>query len=739
MRKVLVIICAIGFLTPAFAQRYKYKELAPLLDSVSQTSQVSLLMEYISEEPNHANANFRLALAHYDMYRNADPLLQFQSKMAHAKEATLRLLRAKLLVTQQDVRSDNEYYAPFFKTTDSKGKPYVDFSVVQKKLVDAYDSSQAALVKLPPIYLAFTKSVDQYNNAVKLFAQINNDYKSMEDLYMLYDENLEGRLKQLKTHYDSTLFYFNHFLDLKKDYPLRRYNQKYHVNPIHVYRLDGLVSRLSFLASDVEFWNYGAWVDNVIKVHATEIADLKKKIEQNEAKISDAIKSIEGGNTSTKLQSVDKDVIFKLNNFDKNSLALALLEYKMYKQEWALRSKSIGVDSTLAIKLPLYSDLIQINRKADSLFLRAKGDVNSVSLKKHADFLAKHYGGESGLQEYLASEQSFIENTFQHYQDTLKRNLVKVNGTNLSSGKTLKIGAYTVSMDIQEKPVLPLTAAAIFTLKQTKNPDGSMYLGGIHNLNKKQPTLVAFVARINPDGKSAWLKEFVFPIDSAGPLNTDNFISEMVATQEGCAALIRSIRTTDQVAKNSFVYLTADKGEGRVIHLTHGEMPRKLHYQEASNTFVMAFKGKEDLQQFENPENISITSINVLGDLLWNRDIQLAGTMQDLIPLKDGFLLAGNFSMIQNSNGKEIRTKINQSQSNPYLIKLSTRGEILKVMPIETPKSIFIDRIVKVNDGSINLIGVESTFAEAVNKTSLPGNVMHLMTRSDLVKICSNF
>jgi hypothetical protein len=738
MRKAVIIILVTIVASPGFSQRYKYKELAPLLDSVSITSQISLLMEYIAEEPNQPNANFRLAMAHYDMYQDADPLLQFHSKMAHAREANLRLLRAKMLVTQSDVRGDNEYYAPYFKTVDAKGKPYVEFPVVQQKLNNAYDSSLAVQTKLPPIYTAFTKSVNQYDNAVKIFAQINNEYKSMEDLYMLYDDKLEGKLKHLKACYDSTLTYFNRYLELKKEYPLRRYNQKYHINPIHVYRLDGLVNRLSFLTSDVEFWNYGAWVDNVIKVHSTEISDLKRKVEQNEIRISEAIKSIESGNTSTKLQTVDKDVIFKLNNFDKNSLALALLEYKMYEQQWSLRTKSIGSDSTLQIKLQLYSELIQMNRKADSLFLKAKADVNPLALKKHSEFLAKHYGAENGLQKYLASKQSQIETTFQQYQDTLKKNLVKVAQVASLSGKTLKIGTYNIALDVQPRPALPLATPSIFTLKQTKNPDGSMYVGGIHNMNKKQPTLIGFVARINPDGKSAWFKEFLFPIDSAGPLDTDNFIAEMVATQEGCAAIIRSVRTTDKVAKNSFVYLTADKGEGRVIKLNHSEMPRKLHYQEASNTFVIAFKGNQDEQQIESAENIFVTSINVLGDLLWNREIHLAGTMQDLIPVGDGFLVVGNFSVI-NANGREVRTKINQSQSNPYIVKLSSRGELIKVMPIETPRSVFIDRVVKVNDSSVNLIGFESTFAEAKNKNSSSGNVMHLMTRSDLVKISSNF
>ena len=738
MRNALLISAFVLLSAPIFGQRYKYKELAPLLDSVSQTSQVSLLMEYISEEPNHANANFRLAMAHYDMFRKADPLLQFHSAIAHAKEASLRLLRAKLMVTQQDVRSDNEYYAPYFKTTDSKGKPYVDFSVVQKKMVDAYDSTQTVQSKLPPIYHSFTKSVSQYDQAVKLFASINNQYKSMEDLYMLYDADLENRLNLLKTYYDSALVYFKHYIDLKKEYPLPKYNQKYHINPIQIYRLDGLVNRLSFLTPDVEFWNYGAWVDNVIKVHGTEIAELKNKIEQNESRITNTIKSLESGG-ATKLQSIDKDVIFKLNNYDRNSLALALLEYKKYKQEWVLRSRGIGVDSTVNLKLVLYSDLIQINRKADSLFFRLKSNVNPVSIKKHSDYLAKNYGGETGLQQYLTSEESMIEKTFRTYQDTLKSTLLKSSSPVAVLGKALKIGTYNVSLDVQPRPALPLAAPGIYTLKQTKNPDGSMYLGGIHNLNKKQPTINAFVARINPDGKSAWFKEFVFPLDSGGPLNTDNFIAEMVATQEGCAAVIRSIRTTDQVAKNSFVYLTADKGEGRVMKLNHSEIPRKLHYQEASNTFVLAFKGRDEAQQYQTTENIWVTSINVLGDLLWNREITLAGTMQDLIPVNDGFLIAGNYSMIQNTNGKEIRTKVNQSQSNPYVVKLSSRGEVVKILPIETPRSIYIDRVVKVNDGSINLIGFESTFSEAAGKSYGTENVMHLMTRSDLVRICSNF
>lgn len=719
------------------AQRVRYKDLAPALDTITPSEQMLMLRAFLQDEPDEPNANLRLALLHYNIFRKSDPLLEYTKALAHARETVLRMTKTKLLVTASEVKGDNEYYAPIFKTVDSKGKPFVEFAVVQQKMNNAMDSAQRFVEKIPAIYRAFTKSVKQYDQAVKTFAEINTDYKTLEDIYMLFDQSLDKRLEVLKTSCDSSLWYFKHYQSLIAEYPLKKYNQKSHLKQIQVYRMDGLITALSFLTRDVEFWNYTEWVDGVRKAHSSEIVALKEKIANTNQKLDESLSKISNGSAgSDDMQRISKDLVFQLNNYDKNSLALALLEYKVFNQSWLVKQKSIQRDTAIEAKLQLYSSLIQANRGADTLLTHVKNALSPASIKKHASFIEKNYGGEKGLKSFLEKESQMISTTFGEYQTVLLSSLRKYNPNQEGANKFVKINNFNVPLFTDKKSVRELDNVSVLTQKISRLPDGSAYLAGVHKMNKKaNNNVTGFVARLNPDGKPAWLKEINFAPDSLPGLDVNNFPGDLVTTQEGCAVVVTSVRSTGTTA-NTFVFIN-DKGEMKTARLKDKGMARKLVYQEASNSFIMVFKGDSLKQQYSKDESVSITSINILGDLLWHQDLSLTGTFQDLIPVRDGYVLTGNYGVLKDKSGKEFRTRIAQGQSNPFLMKLNLKGEKAMVLPLVADKSIVIDKVVKVNDGSINLIGYERAFSEDLNSVS--GPPMHLMTSYDLRTICSTF
>ena len=68
----LILLLSISFC--ASAQRLKYKELFPLLQGMSSEHAKYSLKEYLVEDLDHPNANFRLALLYEKNYRDTDPL-----------------------------------------------------------------------------------------------------------------------------------------------------------------------------------------------------------------------------------------------------------------------------------------------------------------------------------------------------------------------------------------------------------------------------------------------------------------------------------------------------------------------------------------------------------------------------------------------------------------------------------------------------------------------------------------
>jgi hypothetical protein len=724
----------------------KFKDLFPTLAGMTNQELKTSLKQYISTDQDHPNANFRLALVYEKNYKTADPLTEYEYALANAEQAKLRYIKSKQLVDDREVSRNNEYYFPVFKTFDAKGKPNVEFSLVSQKITNGYDSCQLFIASIPPIYLNFTRSVNFYDKAVKEFSRLNNEFRSLEDLYLYYDADIEHRLTDLKTNYDSAHHYFDKYLALTKAYPIAYHKQSYHIKPIVTYRLDGLITRMNFLVNNIEFWDYATWVDRVKKSVSTEITSLRAKLIQNEDKLDESIKNILNSPAGDiKTFHPEKQLVFNLNNYDKQSLVLALLDYKTFKQDWLIKNKNAPDDSVNHERnAQIFSELIYSNRSADTLMEQVKVRLLPEKVRKHKDFLERYYGSEGGLKKYVNEEGSFISKTFTEYSAGLKMEVLAIASATAQPEKDviLRFGRWAVSTTPIAAPAQEqLDKGDPITLQKRKSPDGSTYLAGVYKPDKKINNSVAFLARVNPDGRPGWIKSFDFKNDSlSATSDSNNFIGPIVLTQEGVALVVRSVQISQLNLRNTFVYLNEKSEEKFNIKLKEKGFPRKLIYTEKTNSFIAAFKGAEEKQVYNANETLAVLAINTLGDQLWRRSIDFSGSLIDMINLNDGYILTGNYMVIRDNTGKEFRTKSSSGEVNPFVARLNGRGEILKINAITAGKSIFISQVIKVSDNSINLLGFESNVETGPGLTlATSPSIIHIMTNHLGERVSSNF
>lgn len=720
----------------------RYKDIEPTFAGMGNEELKYTLKEFLQDELDHPNANFRLALVYESNYKTADVLTRYEYILANAEQARLRFTKAKQLIDIREVSRNNEYYASIFKTFDEKGKPSVDFEVVSNKIFTGLDSSTLYLAHVPPIYKNFTRSVNFYDNAVNIFSEINSEFLSLDDIYLYFDPTLDKKMASLKRNYDSARFYFDRYLALTKAFPIPFHKQKYHVKPIVTYRLDGLITRMNFLTNDVEFWDYGTWVDAVHKSMADEILSLRTRLGQNEVRLSENLVKISGPDgAGVAPVMLDKQVVFNLNNYDKQSLALALLEYKYYKQDWLIKTKTYVPDTlNLERNATIFSMLIYSNLAADSLINIVKGRNTKEKIRKHTEFIETYYGGSEGLQKFIDGEKENIRVTYEQYSGGLRSALLNMATTPAYSGvdRMLRFGKWSVPVAVHAVTPEILAKGDPVTLQSRKSPDGSVYLAGIYKPDKKTNATVTYVARVNPDGKPGWMHDFSVKIDSLATVNDANsFLGPFELTQEGCAFIVRSVHKSEPVSKNAFVYLN-EKGEQKfLVRLAERGFPRQIDFTEKSNSFVLLFKGQQEVPNLAAPENLTLVGINALGDVLWKRQLGFAGALTDFINLIDGHMLIGNYTVIKDLQGKEHKTK--PGESSPFMVKFSGKGDIEKIHPIPTTKSVLVMKVVKVTDRSINLLGKEGNVEATVGKTlTRDDELIHIMTNSLCEVVCSN-
>jgi hypothetical protein len=620
----------------------------------------------------------------------------------------------------------------------------VEFPKVQTRVKNGLDSASLYKQKIPPIYYNFTRSVNSYDKAVKLFASVSNQYESIEDLYLLFDEALDAKLSQLKMDYDSSIYYFNQYQALIKEYPIKYHRQTYTVKPIETFRLDGFITRLTFLTDKVEFWDYSTWVELVRKSVANNIKDLRAKLNEAETKLQESIVKANSG-SDFKPYPLSKQLILDLNNVDKESAVLSLLHYQNYIQNWLYATKTFRVDTANSERNTVaYSNFIHQNRHADTLVREMAAKITDLKVAMHHDFVGKFFGSKSALEKYVTDQTTMISQTYQQYATSL-RNAVMQNNDSVpmirNKENVVRFGGRTIPLRILPMTVDDLNKGLLITQFNQKNPDGSAYLAGLYRPDKKINNNVVFVARITPDGKVAWLNPFNPKIDTTSLTSDANqSLGPAIVTPEGIALVVRSEHLTNGSKVNTFFYLNNEKGEPKVkFTLLDYAYPRFLKYHEKLNAFVFILKGAEEKLNFSIKEDATLMCVNVLKDVLWKKIVPLTGTITDVTTVTDGLMLSGNFMTITDSRGNEVRTKVNVLESNPYLLKVGEKGE-LTPMPISVPFSFYLTKLVRVNDNSINLLGTKENFETGIIKPfNVNDPVLHIMSTKSGQIIYTNY
>ena len=171
MKRLLLLVLFFISLSLS-AQRIKYKDLLPMIRTSDEEQSVMLIKEYLQIDAEHPHANFLLAQVYKKRYRRADLLTSYEMAVANAEQAKLRYLKCQTLVSEREVRRNDEYFQ------DSKGSP-IPWAVIEQEMKTSYDSAGIFLQKVPDIYANFTKSVTYFDRTIKNYAAIAGIYKKL--------------------------------------------------------------------------------------------------------------------------------------------------------------------------------------------------------------------------------------------------------------------------------------------------------------------------------------------------------------------------------------------------------------------------------------------------------------------------------------------------------------------------------------------------------------------------------
>jgi hypothetical protein len=720
MNKLAITFICLVLSSQLLAQ--KFKDVYPTLVSASDDEALSILKSYMIDDLDHPNSNFRLALIYERRYKASDPITQYERTLANANEAKLRFTKSSAVINEKEVSKNTGYYADFATGFDGKGRPIVDFNTINQKIRSGYDSAKLFSDKMPKIYAYFTNSVNYHDKAIKLYNEINGDFASRDKLLLMYNDNLKAKLEALKVNYDSSIVNLDKYLTASKAFDSKQFNQSYTIKGIETYRLQGLLTSPNFLVKNIEIWDYKTWADNAINEVSRDISSLRNDLNKAELGLNASLKAMSPltHNTNLTPYKVDNKLIFNLIKYDNKSLPVALLRYKQFKQSLIDQLSIVNDRDTTGAKdiyLIQLGELIYKSKDADSLLQIAERRIELENISKYESYFATHYNGEAGLKQYMAAEK---KSAAEALDKGVSQMFLNLEGSEVKAGPEF-LTYRGIKIPTIAKYVNPDSMnTELHTTHIKTSTDGSRYLVGLNKSSRKPNHINVFVAKTDERAKVIWYKEFSFTEDKIDPII--NEVGDVAITPEGCAVLVRSKNATGLI--NRLFYINENGEEIFNKEITKSLYPRKMQYVESTNAFILAHKGAAYKQNHSKKEELELMSINILGDVLWSNSFEYAGNIVDLFNVDKGFMVLGNYSEIKGADGKVFRTKVNTGQTNAFATRFTTTGKLLSLKVMVSTSNYHIDKVVKINDKIINLLGKKSSIDE-------DGERLHIIVNSN--------
>lgn len=666
-----LVIQLVNFYHSEAQKLERFKDVLPGILASDPANAVAALKKYQRDDPEKASVYVQLSLVYYQRFAESDPLIGYKRAMANIDLAQQAQAMAKVYLNEREVKRNEDEFLNF-AYFDEKGRMQVELDSIYNRFY--VDSVKMAEFKqhVPPIYEAFTGSYMAYTRSNQSYTQIMGKYKTLKELYLLYDDQMAEEMSRLKADYLKALQLFEQYQSLIQEYAIG-YHQSLDIREIEVYRLDGLSVEINFLQDEIPVWDYAKWVDEINAYVDKDIDYLRTLMVQNEkllnTKLMRTPEDYKG--KDFELFGVSKELLFNIRKYDLNSVVEPLFEYKPISQKLLVEGLKLEGQNDEG-SIYGYGRLLYEIKKADSTLNTASRRNTKESYQRYQSFLDQFYKGIQGVNHFIQNEQNKNQSSFQRYIEALKSGVLnELSSDSLKpeySYKRIKIKGY-----IQEPTDEILSTGLPITTQIVNNLDGSQYLGG-QLLIKATGRKSAFICRKESNGSIAWYHEINFSFEGEETLS-DSELTVLNDELSGCTFIVRTTQPEGDKVKNT---LLAYSDEGKQLfgkELEYKLFPRTLNFVEGLNAYMLVFHGNER-KSLNGLDDLMVVQMNAEGTTAWQKERKLNGDVVGLVVTEDGFIVAGNYRQITSQEGGAVQSKF--ANGSTYLLKVNRSGQWTK-------------------------------------------------------------
>lgn len=709
------------------AEREKYEDLdyrkfmpyfKPSFDTRIEDKSFQHLKKIVKYQPLEVNPIFQISEYYFQRINDFDVLRQYQAIHSTCDSASRYIEIFESRLDEKEIKKKGKkLYMEFlqFPANDSLNLEKVTLTEVHNELNRRKKVIARQKIEVDSIYMNFKASINEYLLANQIFRETCGTYPTIKELYIMADhDSLFDKIAPIKTHYLKSLEYFERYKTALEVHPINGYTTTYTVHPIENYRIHGLTTS-SFLAKEIKLWDYASWNDSVFKFYQEEIISMRTMVTSYDDKLEKLVRDKEQTSTPSEERFyLDLYTVGKIKKYDPNAYPVNLYEYKEQK---------INLLNQIA-----YSQVINTGLKGDLKYIRSQADVwtesqkakervdniptdtESIGYKKHAKYFKLKYN--DNLPQYIEKEKRFIDQQ-QETAEVLLKNIINdyFSSTLADSAKYVTYEEDSISLEpIHEGNKFVLRRINTLHVRPSKN-DHKLIIGTI----KDEKSLEVFAADLDSANEITWITRYPFKKDEYQGLPSIDIPSiNLKGGSLHMMVTIQGVKVGDnRMTLNNKVIIIEQKS-GKLLRempLFSNKYPRVFQYLQDQKSYLVAYKGMSK-NNIQNYDTLNIQNIKVDGEIVWDTNLLMQGTVTEILALPNEYLLVANINKLSTMDGSEALTG-NQNrfgQFNTSILKLDFYGLPINgtVLKSDTPyQSIFA---LTDYDNTLNLIGVKGDY-----------------------------
>lgn len=412
----LIIFCLINL---GFGQKVKYKDLFVLLNSKNYDQAKPFLNIFLANPKNvdHPNGNYQMGLIFQDKLEHTDVLDETVLYKTNADSALYFFNKALALITEKEVKKNDQYYQAFNRRDLRTGKFRINISDVHLDLetrVKDLESSRQNVSNLKQYYLDFSES---YIHADSLFVILKNKYGTNNNLLWKSGEEDQSIVDQISASFDETRSGYNNYRRTLEKVKNSGYDQQIRMKEVEdLNRTDN--SKINFKEQDILIYDYKSWGSGIknelintinplrekLIIHDKAIEALRIKVNREVVEVWEELGALKNNPISNELMAYDPD-----------PLPVGIFNYKIEEINYLSGVHRYNLDGSLDsldvnFQIRLSQQLLEDHRRFEFLS-RALLSKNVVEeAEKYRHFINNNYGSVGELVRFISGRTLFVQN-----------------------------------------------------------------------------------------------------------------------------------------------------------------------------------------------------------------------------------------------------------------------------------------------------------------------------------------